>query len=94
MGIGRAYVSMAPGTAPGGDSVTIEHLGGPSVGTRMADGGFDPIAVEAEAGDTLAISSSSTGATDTTYGVVPIKGRPVIVRTSPASAGPTCPSTA
>ena len=83
MGIGRAYVSMAPGTAPGGDSVTIEHLGGgPSVGTRMADGGFDPIAVEAEAGDTLAISVlDETGATDTTYGVVPIKGRPVMVRT-------------
>ena len=56
------------GTAPGGDSVTIDRLGGgPSAGTRMADGGFDPIAVEAEAGDTLAISVlHETGATDTT----------------------------
>src|SRR5262245_44853636 len=57
MGICRTYVAMAPGTEPGGDSVTIQHLGGgPPVGTRMTDGGFDPLGIEAEVVDTLAVS--------------------------------------
>jgi Bacterial Ig-like domain len=82
---GRTYVSMAPGTEPGGDSVTIVRLGGGlTVGTGMVDGGFDPIALQADVGDTLAISiHHGTGNSSTTYGVVPVKGRPVIVRTSP-----------
>jgi hypothetical protein len=52
----------------------------------MTDGGFDPLAIEAEAGDTLAIAVfQETGPTSTTYGVVPIKMRPRVVRTSPAA---------
>jgi hypothetical protein len=50
----------------------------------MTDGGFDPIAVEADVGDTLAISvHRDDGATSTTYGAVPLTARPAIVRTSP-----------
>lgn len=85
--LGTAYVSMVPGTEPGGDSVTIVQLrDGSSVGTRMTNGGFDPVAVEADTGDTLAISVlHSNGATSTTYGLVPLKTRPTVVRTSPAT---------
>jgi hypothetical protein len=86
VGTGLVYVSMTPGVEPGGSRVAIRRLaGGATVGSRMMDGGFDPVAVEAEAGDTLAIAVvHQNGVVDTTYGVVPIKGRPTIVRTSPA----------
>ena len=83
--LGRTYVSMPPRTEPLGDTVTIVRLGGGSAtGTRMTDGGFDPVALDAMIGDTLAISVHRTsGATSTTYGVVPVKSKPVVVRTSP-----------
>jgi len=52
----------------------------------MWNGGFDPIAVEAEVGDTLSITVfHQTGGEMTTYGVVPIRSHPTVVRTSPAS---------
>jgi alpha-tubulin suppressor-like RCC1 family protein len=81
-----AYVSMRPGTDPVGVSVTVRNgqVGLP-VDAAMADGGFDPIAIAAEAGDTLRITvHRSDGTSAPGYGVVRTRTRPAVVRTSPA----------
>jgi len=84
---GYAYVSMVPGTDGDGRRVDVRNLrGGASATSPMWNGGFDPIAVEAEAGDTLSITVFHQAGNDTTtYGVVPIRSRPTVIRTSPAS---------
>jgi len=84
---GQAYVSMVPGTDPVGQRVEVHNLrNGASATSPMRNGGFDPIAVEAEAGDTLSVTVvHQAGDATTTYGIVPIKSRPKVVRTSPAS---------
>ena len=47
-----SYVSLAPGSAPGRDSVEVRNLGtGTIVAAPMIDGGFDPIAIPASVGD-------------------------------------------
>jgi WD40 repeat protein len=83
--VGNAYVSMVPGTDPDGQRVDIRNLGGgASASALMRNGGFDPIAVAAEAGDTLSVTViHKTGGDSTTYGIVPLFAKPTIVRTSP-----------
>ena len=50
----------------------------------MTSGGFDPVAVEAEAGDTLSVTVvHETGDDTTAYSLVPVRSRPRVVRTSP-----------
>jgi len=84
---GYAYVSMVPGTETDAWYAEVRNLrGGTSATSPMWNGGFDPIAVEAEVGDTLSITVfHQTGGETTTYGVVPIRSHPTVVRTSPAS---------
>ena len=83
---GTAYVSMAPGTDPDGQRVSIRNLhGGASVTSPMSSGGFDPVAVQADAEDTLLITVlHKAGDSTRTYGLVPVRARPVVVRVSPA----------
>jgi hypothetical protein len=82
---GHAYVSMVPGTDPDGLGVDIRNLrSGASTTAPMTTGGFDPLAVEAETGDTLSITVfHRVGHGATTYAVVPVFAQPMIVRTSP-----------
>ena len=83
--LGVAYVSMRPGTDPAGVSVTVRNGPvGPRVDAAMVDGGFDPIAIAAEAGDTLLITvHRSDGTSAAGYAVVAARTRPVVVRISP-----------
>ena len=82
---GLAYVSMVPGTDADGQRVDVRNLrNGVSITAPMSSGGFDPLAVGAETGDTLSITVvHQAGGDTTTYAVVPIFARPTIVRTSP-----------
>ncbi len=82
---GQAYVSMVPGTDADGRRVDIRNLrSGASATSPMTNGGFDPVAVQAEVGDSLSITVIHHAGDDTTsYREVPIKAKPTIVRSSP-----------
>lgn len=79
------FVSLAPGAVPAGTTGTIRNLrNGESRSLTLVDGGFDPVAVPAAAGDTLAITISlSGGVLNLTKAIVPISQPPRVVRTSP-----------
>jgi alpha-tubulin suppressor-like RCC1 family protein len=83
--LGVAYVAMVPGTDLAGVSVTVRNgPAGLSVDGAMVDGGFDPIAIAAQPGDSLFITvHRSNGAVVPGYVVVPARTRPAVVRTSP-----------
>jgi Big-like domain-containing protein len=80
------YVSMAPGTVAGGVAASIrnDRTGATAVVT-MADGGFDPVAIEASPGDTLMIDIELPGGESSLVltRVVPGARRPIVVRTQP-----------
>ncbi len=79
------YVSLPPGTMPGGRTVDISdpHLGSRARAT-FADGGFDPVALPAAAGDTLTFIVRTAEADSIIYmRAVPGSGVPTVVRTSP-----------
>lgn len=85
--IGDAYVSLPPGTDTLGRFAQIRNLqkrtqnGGP-----MVEGGFDPLPVFAEPGDTVAITIFHFDGSDTTLvSVVPRRSRIKVVRSNPAS---------
>ena len=83
----ETFVSLAPGTAPGATSATITNRRtGGTVTTAMADGGFDPVAVPAVAGDTLDITMSLEGG-ELAYAKagVPARRQPRVVRTRPVA---------
>src|SRR5213592_787119 len=51
-----AYISLAPGTIPDGATVTISNARTTRVVTAaIIDGGFDPVPVQAIAGDTVKV---------------------------------------
>jgi Tol biopolymer transport system component len=82
----HVYVSLPPGAVPHGDVATIRNRR--TRGTALATlvgGGFDPILVEAGAGDTLDLTITLTGSGTPTHlmGTVPPNSRPVVVRTDP-----------
>lgn len=81
-----AYVSLLPGTVPGGTTATITNARtGGALQAPVVDGGFDPVAIPAAAGDTLAISVAlGTGGMSLARSVVPARRPPRVVRTSPA----------
>jgi hypothetical protein len=80
----RIFVSMPPGTSPGGTGVTIRVKGtGASATVPMIDGGFDPVAVEAVAGDSLAITVARPSGSEVGFARVPARSKPVVVRTAP-----------
>ena len=80
------YVSLPPGTIPDGNQATVRNPRTGSVVTvAMLDGGFDPVAVTAAAGDTLELDVRLTSADDLLrYAiVVPVRHPPIVVRTDP-----------
>jgi hypothetical protein len=80
-----AFVSVPPGTAPTGTSALIANLHtGESIPVTMVDGGFDPIRIAAEAGDTLEVTIGlPNGEFVSARSIVPARRRPRVVRTSP-----------
>lgn len=82
-----AYVSLASGEIPAGTWAAIRNRRtGTTVPARIVEGGFDPVAVEAIAGDTLdiAIEVSSGSSPLNFLIVVPATAPPIVVRTDPA----------
>jgi len=80
------YVSLEPGTAPGGSSAIIQRVGSvETLTTGVLDGGFDPLAIVAHVGDSILIRvTGAGGSTLFQYkAVVATARRPVVVRTDP-----------
>jgi len=79
------YVSLQPGTVPDGGLATIRNTRtGSSVTAAMDAGGFDPVQIAAQAGDTLAVQVELTGGGAQTLTLrVPVTHRPGVVRTDP-----------
>jgi hypothetical protein len=79
------YVSLPPGAIPTGITATIRDLRtGDSVTVAVVNGGFDPVALAAALGDTLAIDVQLRGTGSTSFlSVVAAATAPVVVRTSP-----------
>jgi alpha-tubulin suppressor-like RCC1 family protein len=84
---GSAFVSMEPGALPQAVSVEIRNVttgGPPSDPIPVYEGGFDPIAVPASAGDRLEIAVLEIGgAVRYLIATVPVRRPPVVVRTNP-----------
>ena len=81
-----AYVSLPRGTIPSGYRATIRNRAtGNMVTTAIADGGFDPVAVTAGAGDTLELDVlvAESQAPRQFRSTVPAARRPMVVRTDP-----------
>ncbi len=83
---GVAFVSLPPGTVPDAETATVVNLRTQqTIVPTVVDGGFDPIEIRAEAGDTIVTTMvSSSGAAAFARSVVPARRRPRVVRTSPA----------
>jgi len=79
------YVSLPPGTVPDGEFVTIRNKAtGAQATVALSDGGWDPVPVPANAGDTLFLAIATKGGSSSNFiYVVPVARRPVIVRTNP-----------
>jgi alpha-tubulin suppressor-like RCC1 family protein len=80
------YISLPPGAIPNGVNATIRDLRtGSAVTTNLVEGGFDPVAVSAIAGDTLTMAVHTTGGTaPTSYqSVVAGAKPPIVLRTDP-----------
>jgi alpha-tubulin suppressor-like RCC1 family protein len=89
-GSGVAYVAVAPGSVPDGQTATVRNLAtSRSVSVAVLDGGFDPVAIDAGAGDTLLveITRSGGGAPVAAAEVVRPSRPPVVVRTTPPKGG-------
>lgn len=80
-----AYVSVPPGALPSAEQVTITHpRTGARVSVRLVDGGFDPVAIPADAGDTLDVSVRTAGGSIESFIiVVPARRPPIVIRTDP-----------
>jgi alpha-tubulin suppressor-like RCC1 family protein len=81
-----AYVSLPPGTAPEGAAATVRNeRTGSSMTVAVVDGGFDPVAVGAQAGDALEVTvANSVGVpVHATLERVPARRSPRVVRTVP-----------
>ncbi len=85
---GVAYVSLAPSSVPTGVTATIrDRESGLSVSVGLIGGGFDPVAIAARVGDTLAVEIARDGSTEPLQVVAPVQAgqAPVVVRTSPVA---------
>jgi len=76
---------MLPGTDSLGVTAEIRNLRDTlRFVVPMVEGGFDPVAVPAEPGDTLRVEvTRRTGGRVVSYGRVPGRSRPIVVRVSP-----------
>jgi len=79
------YVSLPSGAYPAGTTAIIRNTSAaPSFAQRMLDGGFDPIAIGAGVGDTIAITIQAGPLVLATLArAVPRARRPGVVRTNP-----------
>jgi len=80
------YVSLDPGTAPAGQRAIVHRVGDPnSVNILAADGGFDPVAVVAQTGDSIDVRVLDASGATVYHAVaaVPATRPPVVVRTDP-----------
>jgi Tol biopolymer transport system component len=79
------FVSLPPGTIPNGGLATIRNARtGSTVAAAMAAGGFDPVPLEARAGDGVTITVIlDGGGTQILPLTVPAARRPIVVRTNP-----------
>ncbi|HEX6941456.1 MAG TPA: Ig-like domain-containing protein [Gemmatimonadaceae bacterium] len=82
------YVSLPSGSIPNGVTATISVRARPAdvgVTATMLDGGFDPVPVDAVAGDMLDVTVKIAGESNAErYALtVPALARPIIIRTSP-----------
>ena len=85
-GAPAVYVSLSPGSVPGAEQATIQNpRTGALVTVAMMEGGFDPVAMEASAGDTLDVDIRVAGAEAPLLFaiVVPDRRPPIVVRTDP-----------
>jgi len=80
-----AYVSLPPGTIPDGELAVIRNTRtAAEVLGAMASGGLDPVAIEAAAGDSLALDVELVGGSHQQLGLkVPLHIAPRVVRTHP-----------
>jgi len=81
-----AYVSLPPGAVPTGSRVSIRRVGNPAfVTTAVLDGGFDPVAVAATAGDAIEVRVTDAGGGTVLVQVVAVRAArpPIVVRTQP-----------
>lgn len=86
VGADVVYVSLAPGTVPGGNRASVRRVGdATSITTTVTDGGFDPVPIAAQAGDSIVVTvTDAGGATVFVSGAVVRALRPpVVVRTDP-----------
>src|SRR3989442_5568985 len=80
------YVSLPPGSIPSGTFATLRNATtGQSVTVPVVNGGFDPVPVGAEVGDSLKVEVQRANGADPLHAVilVPATHPPVVVRTSP-----------
>ena len=82
---GVAYVSLPPGSVPGGVTAGVRNLrSGLGAEVSIFDGGLGPVALPAEPGDTIRIETrAADGSTRTFMHVVPVSRPPRVVRTKP-----------
>ena len=80
-----AWVSLPPGTIPDGGLATIRNpRTGDEVRAAFDDGGFDPVAIPARAGERLDLSIVLIGGgTRALTSTVPVRRRPRVVRSHP-----------
>src|SRR4029077_18747338 len=83
------YVSLVPGTVPGGTSIAILNRSrGQSLSVAIVAGGLDPVAIPAQTGDTLEfVVTDSAGGTRSLGSSTVAVHPPVIVRTVPPPGG-------
>lgn len=84
-----AYVSLHPGTVPRGNTLSIKNLRTAQVVmSRLVDGGADPVAIGATAGDTLELIATDSGGVGLRLLLpVPARRPPKVVRTRPPNGG-------
>jgi alpha-tubulin suppressor-like RCC1 family protein/uncharacterized protein YjdB len=80
-----AYVSLPPGTVPTGNTAIIRRVGDNPLTTTVRDGGFDAVAVVAQAGDSIdVIVRDATGGSVFQLRLAVAAARPpIVVRTDP-----------
>jgi len=80
------YVSLPPGTAPNGELATVQNLRtGSTTLVAIGLGGFDPVALGARTGDSIAVVVRDAGGAvvHTVRAVASLRRPPVVVRTNP-----------
>jgi alpha-tubulin suppressor-like RCC1 family protein len=80
-----AYVGMTSGTVPSGVLVRVRRGNSVSLLTTMRDGGFRPLAIPAQIGDSIEVSVLDAGNQTVFHALVAVAAlrAPVVVRTEP-----------